>query len=346
MFQAAWFGSATPAKEPTMEAVGDLREVGAAISAHDVESWRLLRQASAVPAVTAQNGHREAQGRLNPVHAVRSSNRGGLQHPHTSSTRRVVPPVVEELEDICAGQLQQLLEQEHRNLMDMKKRASLDDDDRLRVARRSCAQAELAYRQLSNNKANSLRGALLSVHSEQMEAEIGTLVADVVANGSPMRASASPRSGNSLDLPARVHSLVDACQRQMPEVSDTDHLNVRALETVNGLAELLIEIDRDCHAMTLALRNGSSSSVNSSSAGARLVSATRLSTTPAPPAICSLVHQLQMENELLRETLRRPPLERNSLSSGARGHKESTRRHARVVSHGAIPELTARGAFL
>lgn len=306
-----------------MQATGDLYEVGTAISANDVESWRLLRQASAVP----------SRGRQDLAPGARFSNRCGPQHPHTSSARRVVPPVVEELEDACAGQLQQLLERERQNLVDMKKRASSDDDDRLRVARRSCVQTELEYRQVSNTNVDSLQEAFLSLPSEQMEAEIGILAADVVANGSPTRASASPRCGHSLDLPARVHSLVDACQRQMPEVSDTDHLNVRALEAVHGLAELLIEFDRDCHAMALALKNSSSSNFNSSRAGARLVSASSLSTAPAPPALCSLVHQLQMENELLRETLRRPPPERNSLSRGARGQQDSGSRHPRVGSY-------------
>lgn len=214
---------------------------------------------------------------------------------------KVLPPGtrISELEDGVAELLLSLLRQERQNVADLKARAAKEGDESLARSRRCPAEAELSFRRLTA----STSPFVVEKPAGVIEAELSSLATGILSLGSQaaQRTTELPIS----QVPAQVEGLVTTCQRHLATVYRGDRNSARCLNAVKDLGDLLIEVERDTQAMAMALATGGGGD-SAGKLAARLGSVSK-TLRPTMPEIESLAHQLEMENELIREALKRPP---------------------------------------
>lgn len=214
---------------------------------------------------------------------------------------KVLPPStrISELEDGVAELLLALLRQERQNVADLKARAAKEGDESLARSRRCPAEAELSFRRLTS----STSPFVVEKPPGVIEAELSSLATGILSLGpqSAQRTTELPIS----QIPAQVEGLVATCQRHLSTVYRGDRNSARCLNAVKDLGDLLIEAERDTQAMAMALTTGGAGD-SAGKMAARLGSVSK-TLHPSMPELDSLAHQLEMENELIREALKRPP---------------------------------------
>jgi hypothetical protein len=227
---------------------------------------------------------------------------GGLggAPPAINPEARVLPPStrISELEDGVAELLLSLLRQERQNVADLKARAAKEGDESLARSRRCPAEAELSFRRLTA----STSPYVVEKPPGLIEAELSSLATGLLSLG-PQAAQRNAELPIS-QIPAQVESLVSACQRHLSTVYRGDRNSARCLNAVKDIGDLLVEVERDTQAMAMALATGGGDDTAGKLA-ARLGSVSK-TLHPAMPELESLAHQLEMENELIREALKRP----------------------------------------
>lgn len=214
---------------------------------------------------------------------------------------RHLPPSlrVSELEEGITELLLALLQEERKNVQALKEHNTREGDASLQRSRRGPAEAELTFRRLTSTQSPFAVEKPPGV----IEAELSSLATSLMSLDpmTPQRVRSQIQPSN---LAAQVEALMSACQRQLSTVYKGDKNSVRALNAARGLGELLVEVERDCQSMALALA-GSDGDAPARWA-ARLGSVSK-TLRPTMPHMESLAHQLDMENELLREALKKPP---------------------------------------
>lgn len=212
---------------------------------------------------------------------------------------RLLPPStrISELEDGAAELLLTLLRQERQNVADLKERAAQEAENSLARSRRTPAEAELSFRRLSSTQSPFA----VSKPPGVLEAELSSLATALLSMPAPGQRPAAQLPTSQ--LPAQVDSLVAACQRHLSTVYRGDRNSARSLNAVRDLGQLLVEVERDTQAMALSLAAGSGDSTTRWATRLGSVSKTL---RPTMPDIDSLAYLLEMENNLIREALRRP----------------------------------------
>lgn len=267
----------------------------------------LLHHASNV----ASSPSRGPQGRSDALASIynRASDAAGGAAPPPSvpaiylpAEARLLPPStrISELEDGAAELLLALLRQERQNVNTLKDRAAQEADNSLARSRRTPAEAELSFRRLTSSQSP------FGVEKPPgvIEAELSSL-ATALLSMPPAGQRAAAQLPTS-QVPQQVEGLIAACQRHLSTVYRGDRNSARSLNAVRELGQLLTEIERDTQAMALALAAGSGEATGRWASRLGSVSKTL---RPTMPDIDSLANLLEMENELIREALRRPPPE-------------------------------------
>jgi len=251
-------------------------------------------------APSLSHGH---QGRSDALASIynRASDAAGGAAPTVSvlpSEARWLPPStrISELETGVVDLLVSLLQQEQQNMNVLKERAANLADKSVARSRRAPAESELAFHRLSTNRAPFTVEKPPGV----IEAELSSL-ATALMSVPPMgqRACMLPTS----QIPAQVEGLTAACHRHLSTVYRGDKNSVRGLNALRDLGQLLTEVERDTQAMSLALQAGTGDAADRWAA--RLGSVSK-GLRPSMPDAESLAHQLEMENDLIREALKRP----------------------------------------
>lgn len=289
--------------------------IGPAMGARaSMEEWQPQRAAPASGAAPSSLGQPEKvdllSGIINRARAQAGVVKSAPEYIPARETNPAPPPAFElrtlppslrvsELEEGIAELLLALLEEERANVKAMKDHSAREADLTLTRSRRGPSEAELSFRRLTSTKSPFAVEKPPGV----IEAELSSLATSLMALDpmTPQRVRSQIQPSN---LGAQVDGLMSACQRQLSTVYRGDKNSVRALNCARGLGDLLVEVERDCQAMALALA-GSDGDAPARWA-ARLGSVSK-TLRPTMPHMESLAHQLEMENELLREALKKPP---------------------------------------
>ncbi|CAK0814099.1 unnamed protein product [Prorocentrum cordatum] len=206
------------------------------------------------------------------------------------------------LEEQVADGLELLLGEARAGLAEARRRGAAEREGALRRAREGCARAELEFRRQralveggigpadgpgDGPAAVEELAAQLRVEAEAAARGAGSLV-EAAAPGPP--------------LFEQVAELVQRCSLQ-PGATDSATQR-RGLAAVVGLADLLLEYERDCLAMRMALSGDEAQEVGDwIERVARQITSQEGGVQEALRPE-SLAHQLRSENELLREALR------------------------------------------
>lgn len=281
---------------------GGLADVKAVLPLDDEESWRLLQQASRVPGQRAGGGDKYAPPRrpmdTGVMGASASSTLSGTvaaAYRTEAGARTGVQPWenrVAELEERVAAGLQALHRESREGVEIVRRNLAAERDTSIERSRRSCAEAELTYRRLPA-KGRSPAAARGDNTIAEVESRIASLATSVLAAEQSGRGKLA-----SSQLPERVALLSRACQRQM-DMAPGDAATSRAVSAAIGLGDLLVEVDRDCEAMVMALLD------TADSAWVKRLGLTAAQSqvgTPSP-TMESLASQLQSENELIKQAL-------------------------------------------
>lgn len=202
-----------------------------------------------------------------------------------------------DLEGSLTELMQTLYKEEQRNVLEMKQRSAREADASLARSRCGCGQAELAFWRLA------AKSYVEEPAPGVVEAELSSLATKLLAAAPPPGERMRLEGFRPSQLPAHVAGILEACQRQVNSVGARDKGAKSALEVAKGLGDLLVEVERDCEAMMLALSGVDGDASRKWAARLGTVSKTLQPPFPDPE---SLAHQLESENELLRQALTKP----------------------------------------
>mmetsp|Transcript_8496 Transcript_8496/g.23459 ORF Transcript_8496/g.23459 Transcript_8496/m.23459 type:complete len:319 (+) Transcript_8496:156-1112(+) len=307
--------------------MADFSTVSAAIPADDEEAWRLLRRAEQVPraSLVARAGlapealaHAAAgaSGAPTPPSQASASAWPGAVWPASTQNSRehmLRAPVVSEpadhmlprpqlkapldrvaeLEGQIAEGLSMLLQESRQGIVEMRRGTTQDSDRAMIQARHGGIEAELEFRRLTDTGSSS---GTTAQQCAALEREIASLASSQPSMSTPSMVHSAL---GPTQLPNLVSALAQSCQRQAAGSLD-DKTIAYTVAAVHGLGDMLLEIDRDCQALVLALANAENAElVGGWSSRLGLVAAER-SQLPSSEA---LARQLEHENELLKEVL-------------------------------------------
>jgi len=279
----------------------DLLGVPRSLLENDQEALRLLRQASLVPARSGYGPQPE------PRDEVLASPAEGIQNVRASSSTAVKRETrlpaefqqVADLEDSVVEQLSALLDETKAGVQAARSRASRQADAAVARGRRCCAEAELEYLSLRLKEAKQ---------KPQNASEVGMLAQQVLAMR-PTDVSLEQLDSQGAHLQEQVRILLEACRRRVlfapPGPSENSLAAQQSLDIAARLGDLLLEVDRDCQAMALAL-SGPDSGLPEGWVELLALAATHGAAADAPePSLAALERQLSLENEMLRTAIRR-----------------------------------------
>eukprot|EP00933_Yihiella_yeosuensis_P050391 TRINITY_DN48185_c0_g1_i1.p1 TRINITY_DN48185_c0_g1~~TRINITY_DN48185_c0_g1_i1.p1 ORF type:complete len:338 (+),score=73.13 TRINITY_DN48185_c0_g1_i1:65-1015(+) len=286
---------------------------------NDEESLRLLQLASQVPKGDSCSSRavrtKEAKaGQIVGTFVPSASSSSRASYIHTQESNLVsasAPPQIRrrpknfayqqinDLEDSVAKRLTEILEESKVGVREALQRASTEADAAVTASRRSCAEAELAYMRLTPTTECSADAAAT---------EVGLLASDVL---SMIPSSEFTTSLGPSGLPEQVAPLLEACSRQVlmaaAHAPGNNKAAENALSVTRDLADLLLEVDRECQAMALALFDHDSG-LPAGWIELLGLAATHGAASDAPqPSLAALERQLQVENDLLRAALQSSP---------------------------------------
>jgi len=276
----------------------DLHAIGSALPPDDRESWRLLRLAAQVPSSAARSQRHLAEPGPRP-------NAGGPVEgepalPRLGPITQPLPPSlfhepvlkVNWLEDQISAGLAALYKEQKKRVANLSRVVTNNGEASLFHAQYSGMQAEADFLRMRNTPhaadAAKTRAAIDAVTT--LEGDIQSAVASF-----PVDEQESPHPGmlGPAALQSQIHTLISACRMHLPPES--------TLDSVEGLAELLMQLEVDCQAMTEALINCQDDPSANAPPERRILQ--MASKTASLPGSRTLLEQLEAENRLLREVL-------------------------------------------
>mmetsp|Transcript_33967 Transcript_33967/g.97850 ORF Transcript_33967/g.97850 Transcript_33967/m.97850 type:complete len:304 (+) Transcript_33967:95-1006(+) len=287
--------------------MANLNVVGSVLKAGDTEAWELLKAATRVPTRrppgVAQAKEACSQRPRSPK-VVHFDEHCEEVAPSGASLPRPVlrNPLdrVWELEHQVSLGLCTILEEERQNVDCLKKYLADGPSRDFVAAGRAACEAELEFCRLADGPGSSVDGRLGKLQAELLErtGSIHDLMTPPVAPG---------LLGSSHCVEEHVCVLLQACREHIAHY-DRQGATSDELATAHALGQLVLEVDREVLRMSHALIHMCDDPVLASAAD-RL--GTSANTRPPLPSVDSLSHQLELENEMLKEIMH------TTLNSGA-----------------------------
>mmetsp|Transcript_59258 Transcript_59258/g.118606 ORF Transcript_59258/g.118606 Transcript_59258/m.118606 type:complete len:225 (+) Transcript_59258:86-760(+) len=218
-----------------------------------------------------------------------------------------------DLEEQAAAGLSALLEESQRALLTTRQELAAQADNSLKRSQRCGLEAELELLRTLDAEGRGRASRLGAAPREPpTEKEISELARALLA--ARPEVPAAPSRG-ALPLADALEDLIGVCQRTTEGALATsageraddifaqrrDAAERRALSMVSSFADLLLEADRDCEALQLALAEPV---VGPGAAWMKPLVASASQIGTARPSVDSLMQQLEAENDLLTKVLR------------------------------------------
>jgi len=273
----------------------NLRQVAAVLPVDDAEAWTLLQRAARVPSSAAEGSHVSLSGPRTSCtfESNAEPSRNNVRQPDPSDAPGFLQHLGDRtgqalLEEVCLDRLSAVAHEERRNLTQLQ--AGLAED-----AMRSSEQSKLHFAEAELNYLTRFPERQRAVDFDDLQ----TLLAQLSVLPCPEQdydfaGTQAPHAG-------QVASLLGSCEC-FAEVRDV-------LPVARSLGDTLLELDRECHAMFVALSTEKNATCDRSKEWPRRLASTALALASGlelpPPPVESLANQLEMENDLLRDAMQR-----------------------------------------
>lgn len=296
--------------------MANLQVVSSVLKANDAEAWELLRAATRVPK-RRPGGLPEAKeacerGRRSPRAAYAEEAQLPEGGPLPRPVLRHPLDRVWELEHQVSLGLATILEEERKNVERLKAYVAASPARDFVAAGRAACEAELELSRLAEGP-----GSCDDERLHEMQEELFRLTSAVPAL---MTLPAVPSMlAPSQCLEEHVSVLLQACREHIAQY-DRHGAASEELATAHALGQLLLEVDRDILRMSHALIHVSDDRMLGAAADRLSMAA---NTRPPAPAADSLAHQLELENELLKD-ITHPMRHPGSYSRAPDGHPSGT----------------------